>query len=220
MRTWTAPCAPDRRLNILTHNEKIVREVSAVINRQLLTLCGVVAIFAAVAAPAKAADDIEAKAQVCAACHGAAGVPADPKTTPIIWGQQANYLYKELHDYKSGDRKSPIMAPVVADISLPDLRQIANYFAAKPWPAKQAAGAPGASGAPPNGIAQCQPCHQPNFEGGAPAPRLAGLSYDYLAREMNSFADGTRTNNGDMPGFMKALSESDRDAMAHYLAGL
>ena len=189
------------------------------INRLFLTLCGAIGIFAAVAAPAittpaMAADDIEAKAQVCAACHGADGVPADPKTTPIIWGQQANYLYKELHDYKSGDRKSPIMAPVVTDISLPDLRQLANYFATKPWPAKQA------TGAPPNGIAQCQPCHQPNFEGGAPAPRLAGLSYDYLAREMKNFADGERTNNGDMPGFMKALSESDRDAMAHYLAGL
>ena len=37
---------------------------------------------------------------------------------------------------------------------------------------------------------------------------------------MNNFADGTRTNNGDMPGFMKALSEDDRDAMANYLAGL
>jgi cytochrome c553 len=105
----------------------------------------------------------------------------------------------------------------VADISLADLRQLANYFAAKPWPAKQAGGA---AGSPPNGIAQCQPCHQPNFEGGAPAPRLAGLSYDYLAREMNNFADGTRTNNGDMPGFMKALSKDDRDAMAKYLAGL
>jgi cytochrome c553 len=56
--------------------------------------------------------------------------------------------------------------------------------------------------------------------GGAPAPRLAGLSYEYLAGAMNSFADGTRTNNGDMPGFMKALSDSDRDAMARYLAGL
>ena len=187
------------------------------VNRLLLTLCGVVGIIAVLAAPALAADDIEAKAQTCAACHGANGVPIDPKTMPIIWGQQANYLYKELHDYKSGDRKSPIMAPVVADISLPDLRQLANYFAAKPWPPKQGSDAAVTS---PAGIAECQPCHQPNFEGGAPAPRLAGLSYEYLAGAMKSFADGTRTNNGDMPGFMKALSDSDRDAMAHYLAGL
>ena len=30
---------------------------------------------------------------------------------------------------------------------------------------------------------------------------------------MNAFADGQRTNNLDMPGFMKVLSESDRDAV-------
>lgn len=186
-------------------------------NRLLWILCGIAGLSWFAAAPALAADDIEAKAQTCAACHGANGVPIDPKTMPIIWGQQANYLYKELHDYKSGDRKSPIMGPVVADISLPQLRQLANYFAAKPWPAKQASGS---AGALPSGITQCQPCHQPNFDGGAPAPRLAGLSDAYLAGAMKSFADGTRTNNGDMPGFMKALSDSDRDAMAHYLAGL
>ena len=186
-------------------------------NRLFLTLCGTVGIVAAMAVPALAADDIEAKAQTCAACHGANGVPTDPKTMPIIWGQQANYLYKELHDYKSGDRKSPIMAPVVADISLADLRQLANYFAAKPWPPKQASGA---AGAPPNGIAQCQPCHQPNFEGGAPAPRLAGLSSEYLLAAMQSFADGERTNNLDMPGFMRALTDAERQAMAKYLSAL
>jgi cytochrome c553 len=37
---------------------------------------------------------------------------------------------------------------------------------------------------------------------------------------MNAFADGQRTNTLDMPGFMKALSESDRYAIAKYLAGL
>ena len=37
---------------------------------------------------------------------------------------------------------------------------------------------------------------------------------------MNSFANDERTNNLDMPGFMKALAESQRDAIAHYLAGL
>jgi mono/diheme cytochrome c family protein len=37
---------------------------------------------------------------------------------------------------------------------------------------------------------------------------------------MNSFADGTPTANLDMPGFMKALTDGQRDAIAHYLAGL
>ena len=39
---------------------------------------------------------------------------------------------------------------------------------------------------PPGGLAQCQPCHQPKFEGGPPAPRLAGLSYEYLAAAMRA----------------------------------
>ena len=39
-----------------------------------------------------------------------------------------------------------------------------------------------------------QPCHQPNFEGGPPAPRLAGLSYEYLVAVMRSFAADERTN--------------------------
>src|ERR1700730_14886532 len=117
MRPRPAPCASDRHLNILEPTIKIVREVSAVINRLFLTLCCGVGIFAAVDAPASAADDIEAYPQDGADCHGANGLPTDPKTMPIIWGQQGSYLYKELHDYKSRDRKSPIMAPVVADIS-------------------------------------------------------------------------------------------------------
>ena len=60
--------------------------------------------FALAVFPACAADDIEAKAQACAACHGQNGVPTDPKTIPIIWGQQQSYLVKQLHDYRSGDR--------------------------------------------------------------------------------------------------------------------
>ena len=165
---------------------------------------------------ARAADDIASKVQVCGACHGQNGAPVNA-ITPIIWGQQANYLYKELHDYHSGARSNPIMAPIVSGFSLDELRNVANYFAAKSWPARPT---PVAAAAAPEKIAMCKACHGQNFEGGAPAPRLAGLSYDYLAGAMRSFADGQRTNNLDMPGFMKALSDGERDAIAHYLSGL
>ena len=173
--------------------------------------------FAITAVPAYAADDIEAKAQMCDACHGQNGVPADPKTIPIIWGQQQSYLVKQLRDYRNGERDNPIMSPIAKALAQEDLRKIAAYFAAKSWPARQAAAA---AASPPNGIAQCQPCHQPNFEGGPPAPRLAGLSYEYLVASMRDFAADERTNNGDMPKFMQALTDSERDAMARYLSGL
>jgi cytochrome c553 len=180
------------------------------------TLSGAVLLTAVVAVPAHAADDIASRLAICAACHGADGKPTNP-ATPIIWGQKDNYLYKELHDFHSGERNNAIMSPMVKAFSLDDLRNVATYFAGKSWPEKQAT-AP--AGSPPEGIAMCKACHGQNFEGGQPAPRLAGLNYDYLISQMRNFADGKRANNLDMPGFMKALTDSQREAIAHYLSSL
>ena len=91
-------------------------------------------VLAGAAVPARAADDIESRVAVCAGCHGQNGVPINT-ATPIIWGQQANYLYKELHDYHSGDRANPFMSSVAKMFTLPELREVAKYFAAKEWPA-------------------------------------------------------------------------------------
>jgi cytochrome c553 len=187
------------------------------ITRLLAMIFGTAIVFAVAPVPAHAADDFAVKVQSCDKCHGQKGAPADPNTTPIIWGQQESYLVKQLHDYRSGDRDNPVMLRVAKDLAQEDLRKIGAYFAAKSWPLRHAAAA---SASPPKGIAQCQPCHQPNFEGGPPAPRLAGLSYTYLNAAMRDFADGKRGNNGDMPKFMQALTDSERAAIARYLSGL
>ena len=177
-----------------------------------------IAIGLGVAIPSlHAADEIEAKVQLCAACHGQNGVPTDPKTIPPIWGQQQSYLMKQLRDFRNGERESAIMAPIAKGLDEGELRKIAAYFAAKTWPAKRASAKPPAA---PKGIAQCQACHQPNFEGGMPAPRLAGLSYEYLVQEMREFATGERANNLDMPGFMQMLCAGERNAMARHLSAL
>src|SRR5579872_413214 len=125
------------------------------LKRFFLTIVGATFSFAVIAVPAQAADEIEVKVQACAACHGQNGVPVDPKTIPIIWGQQLSYLVKQLHDYRSGDRENPIMSPIAKSLVQEDLRKIAAYFATKGWPAQQASAA---SASLPNGIAQCQPC--------------------------------------------------------------
>src|SRR5438093_11970388 len=136
-------------------------------------------------APAHAADEIEAKAQLCAACHGDKGVPADPKTTPVIWGQEQSYLMKQLRDFRNGERGSAIMSPIAKNLAEGDLRKIAAYFAAKTWPARRASAKPAS---PPKGVPQCQACHQPTFQGAMPAPRLPGPSYEYLAAAIRGFA--------------------------------
>ena len=167
--------------------------------------------------PAHAADEIEAKAQLCAACHGDKGVPSDPKAIPVIWGQEQSYLMKQLRDFRNGERASAIMSPIAKGLAEGDLRKIAAYFAAKTWPARRASAKPAS---PPKGIAQCQACHQPSFQGAMPAPRLAGLSYEYLAAAMRAFAAEERTNNLDMPKFMQMLTERERNAIARYLSAL
>jgi len=176
------------------------------------------AVGIALAAPlAHAADELEAKVALCTTCHGNKGVPTDPKTIPVIWGQEQSYLMKQLRDFRNGERPSAVMAPIAKGLAEGDLRKIAAYYAAKPWPARRAAAKPPTA---PKGLAQCQACHQPNFQGGMPAPRLAGLSYEYLAGSMRAFANEQRTNNLDMPKFMQALSERERNAIARYLSAL
>ncbi|MDQ5849348.1 MAG: c-type cytochrome [Pseudomonadota bacterium] len=83
---------------------------------------------AAFAGTAVAQDAAKARgiaSQVCAACHAADGnstAPANPK----IAGQIAEYLHKQLADYKPQAGKKParesaIMTPMVANLSDADI---------------------------------------------------------------------------------------------------
>ena len=180
--------------------------------------CGAAVIFA-LAGPAAVADELDAKLQACNACHGQNGQPID-KAIPVIWGQTTAFLVKQLHDYRSEDRPNPVMSPLAATIKPEEWRKVAAYFTAKPWPAKQASSGPAPATPPEQKIAVCRICHQPNFEGGLPAPRLAGQSYAYLVGAMQSFADDQRTNSQDMQTLMKMLTAEERDAIAKYLAAL
>jgi cytochrome c553 len=184
---------------------------------RISTIAGAVTILAILALPANAQDELETSLQTCGACHGQNGEPIAP-IIPIIWGQQESYLVKQIHDYKSKDRDNPIMSPLTESIKQPDIRKVAKYFAAKTWPARHATAAAAAS--QPDGMAICKVCHQENFQGGLPAPRLAGQSYEYLVAAMTSFADDKRTNSQDMQTLMKMLSAEERDAIAKYLAAL
>ena len=192
------------------------------INNHFATVFGVVV---ALAAPANAAEAIPspstqvefaAKLLVCNACHGEKGVPKEA-TIPIIWGLQENYLVKQLHDFQSGGRDIEVMSWMVSTLSQADLGPTAAYFAKKNWPARSAGAA---STSPPSGVAVCQICHQQDFVGGLPAPRLAGQSYEYLVEAMRRYAEGERTNNADMVNLMKPLSPAEREAMARYISGL
>ena len=80
-----------------------------------------------------AADPIEEKAKFCTACHGESGVP-QLKTTPVIWGQNAGYLFLQLRDFQSGARKNDLMSPVAATLARENLLPLATYFSKLKWP--------------------------------------------------------------------------------------
>lgn len=84
----------------------------------------------ALALPAHAAGNAEAgkaKSATCAACHGADGNSAVP-SFPKLAGQNRDYLYHSLKDYKAGKRKNPIMAGQVQNLSDTDMLDLAMYF--------------------------------------------------------------------------------------------
>ena len=82
-----------------------------------------------------AAADIEAgkrKAEeVCASCHGVDGNTSTAPNFPFIGGQHRTYLEKALRDYKSGERKNPIMAGMAAALSDEDIQNLAFYFSSQ-----------------------------------------------------------------------------------------
>jgi cytochrome c553 len=70
-----------------------------------------------------------------------------------------------------------------------------------------------------NGAAACAGCHGQRGEGMAAFPRLAGTGADYLRRQLDAFADGSRKNPIMQP-IAQALSPQQRVQVAAYYASL
>jgi len=183
-----------------------------------------------VASPGNSAEAeaiINAKLLVCNTCHGQDGVPRSP-VTPIIWGQQENFLLKQLKDFHSGERDNDVMNWMATFFTQGELGSAAAHFAKRNWPARSAGAA--APPSPPSGVALCQVCHQQNFVGGPIAPRLAGQSYEYLIEAMRRYAEGERASssptvpmlqrNAEMVQIMRAIPPAEREVMARYISGL
>ena len=76
------------------------------------------------------AGDVEkgkAKAAICIACHGPKGISLSP-IWPNLAGQKEKYLIKQLKDFKSGKRKEPTMAPIIATLTEEDIKNLAAYY--------------------------------------------------------------------------------------------
>jgi cytochrome c553 len=186
-------------------------------------ICGAVAlVLMLIGVTPSRADSMEDKVQVCTACHGEAGKPTD-KTIPVLWGQQAGYIYIQLRDFKRGDRKSEIMQPIASAFERDDMLAIADYFSKKTWPDLGQPRAPkdvSDRAVKANASVGCTGCHLDHFQGDGTVPRLAGQGRDYLTKTIADFRSHARANNPGMSDLMNATSPDDLAALEEYLSGL
>lgn len=171
------------------------------------------------------------KSATCAACHGADGNSVAP-TWPKLAGQHADYLAKQLKDFKEGQTRSNAqMAPMVAGLSDQDMDDLAAYFAAQtqtPGVAKEENLELGENiyrgGVTESGIAACIGCHGPAGKGqfGANYPQIAGQHADYTVSTLKEFRAGTRSNDpgSAMRNVAKRMTDAEITAVANYIQGL
>jgi cytochrome c553 len=156
----------------------------------------------------------------CTMCHGARGL--SEANSPNLAGQYPIAIYKELADFKTGARVSAVMAPLVADLSDADMRDLAAYYAFLPRLSDSSENNPPrivASGAPLRGIAPCGACHG---EVGAKvgAAWLEGQPVAYLHSQLEAFATGARRNDIDeqMRNVAREMTPQEIDAASRYYA--
>ena len=92
------------------------------------TLVAGVLVCAAVALGVGSKADGEAKAVVCAACHGPKGISVNP-LWPSLAGQQEAYLEKQIKAFRDGERNEATMQPFVANLTDQDAADLAAYYA-------------------------------------------------------------------------------------------
>lgn len=168
------------------------------------------------------AEEGKAKAQVCAACHGADGNSPTP-VVPSIAGQPKQFIVTALYMFREGRRASALMAPFAEKLSNTDLNDLAAWYSAQKLaaPTKKAVSDNVALGKAITEKNNCVACHTATLVGQQHIPRLAGQHYDYLLDQLKQFKASTRGDfDGTMTSAAQALTPADIEVLAQYLSTL
>ena len=167
---------------------------------------------------------------VCAACHaidGNSGITANPK----LAGQHPEYLYKQLTNFKSGERANAVMSGMAGILSDADMHAVAEYFSKQTLNLGQAktngAGSLGEKiyrgGIQANSVPACASCHGPAGDGlPVKYPRLGGQHSEHVLNQLRQFRLGTRANDEAkvMRTIAAKLTDQEMEAVADYIQGL
>ena len=171
----------------------------------------------------------------CRSCHGDAAQGYEAKNAPALAGQSADYLARQLENFKTAKRGAheadiwgAQMVLMAVSIELSNVRELSEYIASLP-PWRNVSADPVADPELQQAFAPCAACHGSKGEGNPAfnAPRIAGLDAVYLARQLRNFRDGIRgAAPGDLYGNqMRAAMPSNWEdntigRMADFISGL
>ena len=161
---------------------------------------------------------------VCAACHGQQGEGLAALNAPKLAGQSAWYMRKQINNYKSGARgahpddtygqqMAPMAATLVNDAAIDNVVAHIQTFPDEPAPATVEGDVARGSEL----YRTCAYCHGAEGAGvqAMNAPRLAGMTDWYIARQLHNFKDGIRGAHrsdyyGFQMGFMARILQDER----------
>lgn len=172
----------------------------------------------------------QAKAAACAACHGPDGNSFNPEW-PKLAGQHPDYIVKQLKDFKAGVRQNPLMSPMAAPLNDQDILDLAAFFSSQKTqlgeadPNLVAAGEKVYRGGNvASGVSACAACHSPTGTGNPAAmfPRVSGQYAAYVAKQLQDFKTGARTNDAGqmMRNIASKMTNEEIQAAASYMQGL
>lgn len=165
---------------------------------------------------------------VCAACHAPDGnsvITLNPK----LAGQHAEYLEKQLTEFKSGKRANAVMSGMASMLSDDDMKNLAAYFSSQkltPGTAKtNGAGSLGEKiyrgGIAATNVPACAACHGATGAGlPKQFPRMGGQHADYVQAQLRTFRTGERTNAPMMMAIATKMTDTEMAAVADYIQGL
>ena len=177
----------------------------------------------------------EAASATCVACHQANGggmnIPGG-ESWPRLAGLNANYIAKQLHDFKAGDRQNATMVTFANMLDDQQIADVAAYYSQLPATPGQggdnadeallARGEQLAERGDWNAyIVSCKSCHGPGGQGvGETFPGIAGQHAGYISAQLNAWKNDTRSNDPQnlMGAIAKRMSEEDIQAVSAWYA--
>ena len=172
-------------------------------------------------------------ARRCNHCHGEEGFSPVP-AFPNLAGEDRLSFWKQMQDFRSGKRISPVMQGIAEGFSARDSADLAAYYALLPTASDaqdnrafpQAMQDPSRAsiairlivfGDGQRGIPPCQSCHGPvSYVKGAPP--LDTQNGNYLEQQLEHFSNGNRANdiNVRMRTIARQLTVEEKMALSEF----